>query len=361
MATIGGVPLLLLSVLLPLRFLQLSLRFFFPNHATSDHRSGTPIRSLLVLASAAALVVSIYALSDPISSAGNGVEEVSKMEEMRSEMEMEMQALKEQILQLESNLVESTKKLEVKTELVEENSKLIEAMERDIQYLINEQENIKSSFSSKYYQDDTSNTQQEVEFLNDQSRKVNSNIYNLELAAKDTEEKLESLNSEIVKIQSIISEQWIQIRQLEQAFQLTKIMASRVRRRTMENTSLGKLIYLKVVQFIEVVRLQLINDIALLESFFVEPLGSYLSDASDYLLRFSRVTQKRSHGVLRLLKRVRLSYVSEFTVPDSFFMGCSVSRPCLPHVYNHFRAIKSLAQKCYHEVNELIDGIMDSI
>lgn len=39
--------------------------------------------------------------------------------------------------------MESTKKLEVKTELLEENSKLIEAMERDIQYLIDEQENIK--------------------------------------------------------------------------------------------------------------------------------------------------------------------------------------------------------------------------
>lgn len=39
--------------------------------------------------------------------------------------------------------MESTKKLDVKTELLEENSKLIEAMERDIQHLINEQENIK--------------------------------------------------------------------------------------------------------------------------------------------------------------------------------------------------------------------------
>ncbi|KAJ4788735.1 hypothetical protein LUZ62_039981 [Rhynchospora pubera] len=354
MATIGGVPLLLLSVLLPLRFLQLSLRFFFPN------RSGTPLRSLVVLACAAALVVSIYAFSDPISSTGNGAEEASKMEEMRSEMEMEIQALKEQILQLESRLVESTKKLEVKTELVEENSKLIEAMERDIQYLINEQENIKSSFSGRYYQDDTKETEQEVELLNDQSRKVNSNIYHLEVAAKDTEEKLETLNSEIIKIQSIISEQWIQIRQLEQGFQLTKIMASRVRRRTLEGISLGKIIYIKVVQFVEVIRLQLIHDITLLESLFVEPLGSYLSEASDHLLRFSQVAQKRLHGVWRLLKQIRLSYVSDVTVLDSFFMGCSVSRPCLPHVYNHFRAIKSVALKCYHKVNELIDGLMDS-
>jgi hypothetical protein len=47
------------------------------------------------------------------------------------------------LVDIESILVESTKKLDVKTELLEENSKLIEAMERDIQYLIDEQENIK--------------------------------------------------------------------------------------------------------------------------------------------------------------------------------------------------------------------------
>ncbi|KAF3332601.1 hypothetical protein FCM35_KLT02178 [Carex littledalei] len=365
LATINGVPLLLLSILLPLRFLQLSLRFFFSHRSSSDHRlvhrHGTPMRSLLVLVSAAALVVSIYAFSDPVASPDRGAEAVSKVEEMRHEMEREIQALKDHVFQLESSLVENTKKLDVKTELLEEDDKLIEAMERDIQHLIDEQENIKSSLSTRYHQDGNKDMEQEVKLLKDQSTKVNSNIYHLELSAKDTAKKLETLNSEIIKIQSIISEQWIQIRQLEQAFQQTKIMASRVRRKTLHSIPFGKLAYLKVVRFIEVIRLQLIHDITVLESFLLGPLGSYLSDASDHLLRFSQVAQERFHEVLQFIRRIRLRHVSDVTVQDSFFMGCSISRPCLPHVYNHFRTIKSVAQKFHHEVYELVNRIIDLI
>ncbi|XP_078177303.1 uncharacterized protein LOC144571796 [Carex rostrata] len=366
LATINGVPLLFLSILLPLRFLQLSLRFFLSHRSRSDHRlvnrNGTPMRSLLVLVSAAALVVSIYAFSDPVASPDKGAEAVSKVEEMRHEMQqMEIQALKDHVFQLESSLVEITKKLDVKTELLEENSKLIEAMELDIQHLINEQENIKSSLSIRYHQDDNKDMEQEVELLKDQSSKVNSNIYHLELSAKDTQKNLETLNSEIIKIQSIISEQWIQIRHLEQAFQQTKIMASRVRRKTLQSIPFGKLAYLKVVRFIEVIRLQLIHDITVLESFLLGPLGSYLSDASDHLLSFSQVAQERFLEVLQLLRRIRLRHVSDVTVQDSFFMGCSISRPCLPHVYNHFRTIKSVALKFHHEVVELVNRIIDLI
>jgi hypothetical protein len=73
LATINGVPLLLIAVLVPLRFLQLSLRFFFSHRASSGYRRGTPTRSLLVLA---------FDSSDRVAEA------VSKM---RDEMEMEME------------------------------------------------------------------------------------------------------------------------------------------------------------------------------------------------------------------------------------------------------------------------------
>lgn len=58
------------------------------------------MRSLVVLVSAAALVVSIYAFSDPIASPDKGAEAVSKVEEMRHEMQMEIQAFKDHVFQL---------------------------------------------------------------------------------------------------------------------------------------------------------------------------------------------------------------------------------------------------------------------
>lgn len=56
------------------------------------------------------------------------------------------------------------------------------------------------------------------------------------------------------------------------------------------------------------------------------------------------------YQVLQLTRRIRLRHVSDVSMLDAFFMGCSVSRPCFPHVYNHFHAIKSVAQKWHHEV-----------
>ncbi|XP_042423863.1 uncharacterized protein LOC122011543 [Zingiber officinale] len=63
-------------------------------------------------------------------------------------------------------------------------------------------------------------------------------IRSLESHADEAKEKMETAASEVQKLENIVTEQWIQIRQLEQAFQSTKMTTKKVLKRNRQKEEL---------------------------------------------------------------------------------------------------------------------------
>ncbi|XP_072960129.1 uncharacterized protein [Typha angustifolia] len=286
-STLEGALLLLVAVLLPLRLLSIGIHLI----GSPDRRRSGTVRSVVVLVSVAALLSAIYALSDLETSSLKDAA-ISQVEESNRIMKSEVEELKLKITRLEHILEESTRTLNSREAQLEEDNKLIEAMEHDIQALIYEQDKVK--------------------LLKDESRKMNSNIYILESLANDSEKRLEALSSEVKKIENVIAEQWIQVRQFEQAFQLTKMMASKVRRRSMHRD------------------------------------GKYHIWPSKYMM--SKVRQ--------FLKCINLQHMTEVALPDSFFLGGSVSQSFISQAYSQSERIMSGAQTYHYKVKEFMKYVM---
>ncbi|KQJ94600.1 hypothetical protein BRADI_3g11414v3 [Brachypodium distachyon] len=133
-------------------------------------------------------------------------------------LRLEIDDLRLKIARLESILEGDTKSLRTKAYIMEEDNKLTEAMEHDIQLLMNVEET-------------------KVQILQQEVRKINSIAYTIESLANDAEKRVEFLSNEVKKIEDIIAEQWIQIRQFEQAFVLTKMMTSKVHERRLSGNA----------------------------------------------------------------------------------------------------------------------------
>ncbi|XP_020088521.1 uncharacterized protein LOC109710396 isoform X2 [Ananas comosus] len=329
-ASDGALLLLLLGVLLPLRLLSLGRRLLRGGH----RRFSGAIRSVAVVVSAAALLSAIYAVSDrgdaPARTDAAAPASASEVAEMRSEIA----DLKRQISRLESILAESTTLLHSKTVHVEEDSILIEAMERDIQSLINEQQNTKKLLGdSSFSQDSVKAMEEEVRLLKDQSRAISSNIYILESLANDAEKRLEAMSSEVRKMENVISEQWIQVQQFEQAFQLTK-----------------------VIQFVTDNPLRYIPDVGLLDSLFLAGSlsKSWTFQAYDQFQSILSILHKCHHEVRQFAKGLHLRYIPDVDLPDSLFLGGSLSKSLISQANNQFRRIMLVAQKCHQKVQELV-------
>ncbi|XP_020088520.1 uncharacterized protein LOC109710396 isoform X1 [Ananas comosus] len=357
-ASDGALLLLLLGVLLPLRLLSLGRRLLRGGH----RRFSGAIRSVAVVVSAAALLSAIYAVSDrgdaPARTDAAAPASASEVAEMRSEIA----DLKRQISRLESILAESTTLLHSKTVHVEEDSILIEAMERDIQSLINEQQNTKKLLGdSSFSQDSVKAMEEEVRLLKDQSRAISSNIYILESLANDAEKRLEAMSSEVRKMENVISEQWIQVQQFEQAFQLTKMMTSKVHKRSMpkegtDNKWLSKYSITKVIQFVTDNPLRYIPDVGLLDSLFLAGSlsKSWTFQAYDQFQSILSILHKCHHEVRQFAKGLHLRYIPDVDLPDSLFLGGSLSKSLISQANNQFRRIMLVAQKCHQKVQELV-------
>ncbi|XP_078431500.1 myosin heavy chain-like protein isoform X1 [Wolffia australiana] len=75
--------------------------------------------------------------------------------------------------------------------------------------------------------EEKANCLEEIQKLWSETRKNKFDIQNLESKAYDGEKKLNYVSSQVQKMKDIITEQWIQIRQLEQALLTLKIRLSR--------------------------------------------------------------------------------------------------------------------------------------
>ncbi|PAN05718.1 hypothetical protein PAHAL_1G154000 [Panicum hallii] len=285
--------LLAISLLLPLRLLSHALRPRF------SHPSAAALLTV------AALVSAICAAPDPGALPGVATSADADADALRSEIE----ALRLKVAQLES-LLEA---LNSKSTILEEDNKLIEAMERDIQLLMDGPESTKDSKTKSYSAGNIKSMEDEVQQLQQEVSKINKNSDTIESLAHDTERRVETLSSEVKKIEDIIAEQWIQIRQFEQAFVLTKMMASKVHERSRPSEMV------------------------------------YKWPGKETILK-----------AYRFRKAIRRQYIPDTDRPDVFFLGGSVSRSSIAIPYNQFKFFISSTQKFHHKVQVFLHDALQS-
>ncbi|RCV06110.1 hypothetical protein SETIT_1G137400v2 [Setaria italica] len=334
------------ALLLPVRLLSLALRPCFSHSSTAAPRRARAAAALLAVA---ALVSAICAVPDagtrPVVATG------ADADALRSEIE----ALRLKIAQLESLLEENTKTLNSKASILEEDNKLIEAMECDIQLLIDGPESTKDSKSKSYSAGNIKSMEDEVQQLQQEVSKINKNSDTIESLARDTERRVETLSSEVKKIEDIIAEQWIQIRQFEQAFVLTKMMASKVHERSRPLQMVfkwpGKETILKYAGDID------LKDIFLRGASYAWSCFSHTYKQSS---SFRQEINRYYHEAYRFRKAIRRQYIPDTDRPDVFFLGGSVSRSSISIPYDQFKLFISSTQKFHHKVQVFLHDALES-
>ncbi|XP_022927215.1 uncharacterized protein LOC111434131 [Cucurbita moschata] len=202
------------------------------------------------------------------------------------------------ISHLESVLEESKQNLTEKRNELEAQEKLIEAMSHKIQYLESALSDLKRTTSSD--DERTAALEDEVRRLWASSRKNNFEIHILKAKVQEAEEKLEEVTSQVKKKSTIVSEQWIQIRHLEQALEMTKIRALKVHRQV----ALTRCTYLKLVNTRFINQLQKALQTSNHHLFTkVSTLSSMVTGAIHHFQRVYEEAKKYHHELQRLIKQ----------------------------------------------------------
>ncbi|KAL3851348.1 hypothetical protein ACJIZ3_013230 [Penstemon smallii] len=140
----------------------------------------------------------------------------------------ELEEAKLRIARLESILEERTEDVNRRNQYMRECEKKIEELSIEI-------DRLKAAFST--LGDDYSLANQKLIVLEEEvrqlwaaSRKNNFEIHALEFKALEAETKLEQVTSQVGEMANIVSEQWIQIQQLEQAVHMAEVRMSKIKR-----------------------------------------------------------------------------------------------------------------------------------
>ncbi|KAL6553262.1 hypothetical protein OROGR_007104 [Orobanche gracilis] len=131
------------------------------------------------------------------------------------------------LIRLESILHERTAEVDAKTRQLRDCEKKIDELTAEINRL----KTAVSSFEHDYSRADLrlSALEEEVRLLWAASRKHNFEIYALKYGALDAESRLKEVTSQVEEMSEIVSEQWIQIQQLEQALHMAEKRTSKIR------------------------------------------------------------------------------------------------------------------------------------
>ncbi|URE40715.1 hypothetical protein MUK42_34221 [Musa troglodytarum] len=180
--------------------------------------------------------------------------------------------------------------------------KLIGEMEEKIQLLQNALHEIKGSVSDLFKAEDRIHAlEEEVQLLLEQSMKNENNIQTLESSADDATENMEVTDYEIKKNNGFK-------RQLEQAFQLTKMMTSKVLRRSLQKD-----------------------------------------------MNRSRMPSKfATSKVVHFIRGICRFHLPEVNLPDSFFLRASFSKSSMSQAYNQLKLLMSVAQEFHYELQGFI-------
>ncbi|KAI3888747.1 hypothetical protein MKX03_013915 [Papaver bracteatum] len=142
----------------------------------------------------------------------------------------ELQKMRLKSTQLESILEERIQSLNIRMHSVEGKKKLIEEMDDKIHSLQTALISMKKEAALPMER--VNALEEEVRLIWATTRKNNFDLHSSEAEVHDMEANLEVLNSEIEKARSIVTEQWIQIQQLDQALQVTEIRILKAKSKT---------------------------------------------------------------------------------------------------------------------------------
>ncbi|XP_051136105.1 uncharacterized protein LOC127254838 [Andrographis paniculata] len=143
-------------------------------------------------------------------------------------IECEVEQAEHEIARLESILDERTREVESKGWHFRDCEKKIEALNARI-----ESEKAALSIFERDYLNASrklNNLEEEVKVLWAASRTNNFEIHSLEYKALDAERRLKDATLQVTEMAEIVSEQWIQIQQLEQAVHMAEIRTSKIRK-----------------------------------------------------------------------------------------------------------------------------------
>ncbi|KAM7255336.1 hypothetical protein ACFE04_020577 [Oxalis oulophora] len=209
---------------------------------------------------------------------------------------IELQDASLRLTRLESILEESIVTMDYKNTYIKQQEKRIQDMETMIDYLHSSL--FTSKTDSSLQADVTLDTLEgEVRNLWAASRQNNFDLHFLKSKAQDAEDRLESATSQLEKLSDIVTEQWIQIQQLEQALHITEIRVSKAQKQVRSSCAFTKFIddmsdeYQNLVRFVR----QLLFD--------KESLSSYLVHFQQQLQRLFSEFQKYHHQLQDFVKR----------------------------------------------------------
>lgn len=145
-----------------------------------------------------------------------------------NDLVLELQEVKLKIAWLESVLDEWIGTLEAKSVYLDEREKQIEEMAHQIRDLQSDLSSFKGGPS--YVEERVIALEEEVRQLWAASRNNNFELHSCKIKAQDAEPKVEEVTSRVEKISDIVTEQWIQIQQLEQALKVIEMRSLGTRR-----------------------------------------------------------------------------------------------------------------------------------
>ncbi|XP_050230672.1 uncharacterized protein LOC126679742 isoform X1 [Mercurialis annua] len=133
------------------------------------------------------------------------------------------------VAQLESSVEKITQKVKASDSYLQSQEKQIQDMEKMINHLRFTLSNLKTG--SLLIDERINVLEEEVRALWATSRKNNFDIYVLRSRAEEAEDRLQIKISQVDKMADVVSEQWIQIQQFEQALQLRQMNVLKAQKR----------------------------------------------------------------------------------------------------------------------------------
>lgn len=202
------------------------------------------------------------------------------------------------IARLEAILEETIQNINAKSLYLEESRKLIDEMTHEMDHLQSALSSLKGESSRT--NERLNQLEEEIRLLWATLRKTNFELHFLESKAQDAENRLELASSKVETMAAIITEQWIQIQQLEQALHIAEMRALKVKRQTRST----RCTFLKLVRNLFGNHLQKFME--MLDSFLFDKesaFGSYLSQVMHQLEKILSATKKYHHELQGFVKQ----------------------------------------------------------
>lgn len=202
------------------------------------------------------------------------------------------------IARLEAILEETTQNINAKSLYLEESRKLIDEMTHEMDRLQSALSSLKGESSRT--NERLNQLEEEIRLLWATLRKTNFELHFLESKSQDAENRLELASSKVETMAAIITEQWIQIQQLEQALHIAEMRALKVKRQTRST----RCTFLKLVR--NLFGNHLHKFMEMLDSFLFDKesaFGSYLSQVMHQLEKILSATKKYHHELQGFVKQ----------------------------------------------------------